>query len=218
MEPAFRIEGDVIRIANRRGRGQSICLGVMATVSAVLALGGPGALDALDAETAGPVPCLIFAALGLLAAFWWSEVTIDPPADEVLIIRRWGLWRSVYRRPLSSFESIVLTWDSDGDTWAFLAAKDGKAERNRNHAKSLIWGRPYEETRRMAAALAERLGLPLKTPAEEKGRLSSVVRLGGVGSPGGLGPGAAGHGVAHERHAEPSEGSRSQEKIFSTAP
>jgi hypothetical protein len=162
VEPSLRIDGGVIRVANGRGRVGSIFLGLFAAGIAGLALAPPGVLDALDAEIAGRVSCLGVALLCLSAAFWWSEVTIDPAADEIVIVRRWGLWRSVYRQPLSSFGSIVLA--SDGDAWVYLEDKNGTAGRNRNHARSLVWGRPYEETRRIAVALAELLGLPLKTP------------------------------------------------------
>jgi hypothetical protein len=161
MEPAFQIDSDVIRIVNGRGRSQSICLGVLAGVIALLPL-VPADIRGVDTD---PSLYLLGAFLCLSAAFWWSQVTIDPTADEVRIVRRWGLSRSVRRWALSSFESVALVVDSDGQAEVYLRGKGADLGLSWNHSRALVWGRPYDQTRQIAATLAEHLALRLDIPA-----------------------------------------------------
>jgi hypothetical protein len=159
---AFRIDGDVIHITNRRSRGHSVVLIVCA--AAILALPFvrgylPAGLIEWDEE--GP-PWMLFLVGGfacLSAAFWWSVVTVDPKAGQVVILHRWGLWLTRRRRALSSFDTVALRTNGDGDASVYLegGARDWWVETNDDRA--VVWGRPYEETREIAAVLARRLQL-----------------------------------------------------------
>jgi hypothetical protein len=163
MEPAFHTRGDVIRIVN--GRGRSATVG-MCVIGAVIAL-----LPLLPPETRGtdtdPALYYLGAALCASAAFWWSVVTIDLAAGELTIARRWGAFRSVHRRSLAAFGAVVLTNPSDGAE-VHLRQKDGRPGWEANHSHTLVWGRSFEETRAIAAAVAARLALPLEEPPVDR--------------------------------------------------
>jgi hypothetical protein len=166
--PAFRI-GDVIRIVNGRTRAGSIALLIAGAVLAVLPFLPTDLLRFVRSPGhAGPAPaglCLLGAFACLSAAFWWSEVTIDPTTDQVRIVRRWGLWRTVYRRPLSFFASVVLMVDSDGEAEVHLKGEGSDRGISWMHSRAIVWGRSFQESWLIAGLLAERLRLRLDVPA-----------------------------------------------------
>jgi hypothetical protein len=168
-QPAFYLDGDVIRIVNSRSRDRSIVLACAAAFLVVLPWIPVDILnwirDPTDTSRPNVGLCLFGAFACLSAAFWWSEVTIDPTAGTVRIVRRWGLSRSVYQCPLSSFEAVVLMFDSDNEPELYLKGAGRDLGVTWNHSRAILWGRSYNESWLIAGFLAERLQLRLDVPA-----------------------------------------------------
>jgi hypothetical protein len=162
---AFHIESGVVRVTNCPPRDRTIALfaiGVAVVVFCIVRRLVPldGWLTVDEGQVAPEELWLLAGFLSLSAAFWWSDVTIDADADQVLVVRRWGLFRSRYRRPLSSFDALVLSEDDDGEVTVRLHARR-EEWLEVNFDKAIIWGRGLEETRDVAGRIAEQLHLPL---------------------------------------------------------
>jgi hypothetical protein len=166
--PSFRSDGDTIRIVNGRSRAESVVLLIAGAVLAVLPFLPMDVLRYVrDAGDSGGAPaglCLLGAFGCLSAAFWWSEVTIDPTTNQVRIVRRWGLWRTVYRTTLSAFGAVALVVDSDGEAEVHLRGEGADYGISWMHSRAILWGRSFQESWLIAGILAERLGLRLDVP------------------------------------------------------
>jgi hypothetical protein len=174
----FETDGDVIHITNSYGRARFLILIVIAMVLLALPFVRPYLPDGFVEFEKGEEPWILYL-LGicgcLSAAFWWSVVTLDPKADQVEILRRWGLWCSKRRRALSSYDSVTLREDSDGNVSVYLengSARDWSIETNNDRA--IVWGRTYEEALDIAVVVARRLSFRLHDDVwAERNRLPS---------------------------------------------
>jgi hypothetical protein len=122
----------------------------------------PDGIIEVNEDLANPWLLYLVAIVGCVSsAFWWSVVTIDPKADQVEILSRWGLCSSKYRRALSFFDTVTLRQDSDSNVSVYLegSTRDWLIEANNN--KAIVWGRSYKEARELAAILANHLHLRL---------------------------------------------------------
>jgi len=167
--PAFRLDGDVIRIVNGWSRARSVGLILAAVFLVVLPYVPLEYLnyirDADDTSHPNLTLCLFGAFCCLSAAFWWSEATIDPTTDQVRVVRRWGLSRSTFRRKLSSFHSIVLTVGDDGEVEVYLKGEGSDLGISCNHSRAIVWGRSHYESWLIASLLAQHLRLRLDLTA-----------------------------------------------------
>jgi hypothetical protein len=167
VKPAtIRLDGSVLHVVSSHGRTHSIVMILSASVLMVLPFVYKYLPDGFIEIEKGQEPWMlylfaIFACLS--AAFWWSVVTIDPKADQVLIRRRWGLWCSERRRSLSSYDRVTLRADSDGDVSVYLEnsnVRDWSIETNND--KAIVWGRPYDEARVIATVVSKHLAYQIQ--------------------------------------------------------
>jgi|SRR5262245_357115 len=164
-QPSIRIDGDVIHITNGYSRGRSIFLIVIAAFIAILPLARPYlpanlyvySDDGLDGWAIGLFG--IFAVLS--AAIWWSTVVIDPKADEIAVRRRWGLFRSNFRQPLSSYSAVAVREDDDRCVSVYLEPPAAGGGMDFNHGKAILWGRESEEAHAIAKKIAAHLKFDL---------------------------------------------------------
>jgi hypothetical protein len=168
-QPRFRIDGEVIQITNWVP-GRCITLIVIGTGIAVLPLVRPylpqDTYVAFEDGNSGMAGWLLGIFACLSAAFWWSTVVIDPKAGEVVIRRRWGLFRSVFRSSLYCFSMVAVREDEDGRVSVYLEGSAGSGGLEINSNKALVWGRDKEETESIARSIAEHLKLDLRIHRE----------------------------------------------------
>jgi hypothetical protein len=162
VKPAtIRVDGSVLQVISSHGRTHSVVMVLSAFALMVLPFVYKYLPDGLIEIEEGQEPWMLylFAIVACLsAAFWWSVVTIDPEADQVVIRRRWGLWCSERRRALSSYDLVTLRADSDCDVSVYLEnsnVQDCSIETNND--KAIVWGRTYDEAREIATLVAKHL-------------------------------------------------------------
>jgi hypothetical protein len=173
--PAFQVEGEVIRIINCRPRGVSMALILIASALTILpfvrALLPADVWFAFDEGEGGPLLYLFGVFACLMAAFWWSVVTIDRETGEVEILRRWGLFRSRRRQALDAVEAVVVKEDSDRDVSVYLEGSGSRSVLEWNHDQAIVWGRSFEESREIARTIAKHLQLRLTLHGDLKYRI-----------------------------------------------
>jgi hypothetical protein len=161
----FRIDGQLVTITNTKPRGQSVVLIVIAAMLAVLPLVRPylpdGLIDYPPEDKSPWMLWLVGIYASLSAAFWWSVVTIDPAIGRLSIFCRWGLHCSKRGWQLSSFDSVTLRKDNDGEVSVYLEGRTRNWLLETNNDKAIVWGRPYEEARAVAETLANHLQFAL---------------------------------------------------------
>ncbi len=155
----------MLRIVNCPPRERSVALLVIAALLAVAPAFGsllPEGYYAFRAGIGGVVVWTLGIGLCVSAVFWWSEVTIDAQAGELVIDRRWGLLRSRRHQRLSQYTQVMVR-NEDGAVVYLEGATASSMPLDFNFNQAIIWGRGIVETERIAHEVARCLELPVRT-------------------------------------------------------